>query len=102
MPSTVDPQHKHYLRSCLPDALTRVFFFFFLQELTPAGISIAAIDHAGDDNPVDAIWGDERPPPPRQPVRVHDMAYAGEAVLAKLAKVSLAFADEDKRASWRN
>lgn len=58
-----------------------------LQELSPAGIAIAAIDHAGDENPVDAIWGAGRPAPPREPVRVHDMAYAGEAVQAKLTKV---------------
>ncbi|CAN0242777.1 unnamed protein product, partial [Hapterophycus canaliculatus] len=56
-------------------------------ELAPAGISIAAIDHVGDENPVDAIWGEERPAPPSQPVRIHDMAYAGEAVQAKLAKI---------------
>lgn len=61
----------------------------FLQELAPAGIAIAAIDHVGDENPVDAIWGDERPAPPREPVRIHDMAFAGEAVQAKLTKVNI-------------
>lgn len=58
------------------------------QELTPAGIAIAAIDHAGDENPVDLAWGADRPAPPHEAVRLHPMQYAGETVQEKLAKVS--------------
>lgn len=60
-----------------------------LQELGAAGISVAAIDHAGDKNPVDKIWGEARPAPPKSPVRIHKMAYAGETVKDKLAKVDV-------------
>lgn len=60
-----------------------------LQELGAAGISVAAIDHAGDDNPVDKIWGEARPPAPQSPVRIHNMEYAGETVKDKLAKVGV-------------
>lgn len=61
----------------------------FLQELSAAEITIAAIDHEGDQNPVDVIWGSKRPAPPQFPVRIHKMAYAGEAVQDKLAKVTV-------------
>lgn len=61
----------------------------FLQELAAADITVAAIDHAGDENPVDMIWGSKRPAPPQAPVRIHKMAYAGEAVQDKLAKVNV-------------
>lgn len=60
-----------------------------LQELTLAGIAIAAIDHAGDENPVDFAWGADRPAPPHEAVRLHPMEYAGETVQEKLAKVSV-------------
>jgi Xaa-Pro aminopeptidase len=38
------------------------------------------------DNPIDTVWKD-RPPPPRGPVVVHDLRYAGEPAAAKLARV---------------
>src|SRR5262249_35817107 len=38
-------------------------------------------------NPVDAIWTD-RPPPPRGPVTLHDIRFAGEAAPSKLARIS--------------
>ncbi|CAM9741765.1 unnamed protein product, partial [Laminaria digitata] len=57
------------------------------KELSAAGIAVAPIDHAGDANPVDAIWGGSRPEPPQEPVRVHPAQFAGETVQAKLEKV---------------
>lgn len=69
------------------DACTRNVLSF--QELDAAGVSVAPIDHAGDENPVDKIWGEARPAPPQSPVRIHKMAYAGETVKDKLAKVGV-------------
>ncbi|CAN0368130.1 unnamed protein product [Pylaiella littoralis] len=62
-------------------------------ELSAAEITIAAIDHEGDQNPVDVIWGSKRPAPPQFPVRIHKMAYAGEAVQDKLAKIRQSMLD---------
>lgn len=59
----------------------------FLKELTAAGIAITPLDHTGNANPVDAIWGDTRPALPQEPVRVHPIRFAGEAVKDKLEKV---------------
>lgn len=58
-----------------------------IQELTAAGIAIAPLTHDGDANPVDAIWGSERPAPPQEPLRIHPIEYAGETVREKLDKV---------------
>jgi Xaa-Pro aminopeptidase len=41
---------------------------------------------AVDGNPVDAAWRD-RPAPPRAPVVLHDLRYAGESAEAKLARI---------------
>ncbi|CAN0262014.1 unnamed protein product [Ectocarpus sp. 6 AP-2014] len=64
------------------------------KELGAAGISVAAIDHAGDKNPVDKIWGEARPAPPNSPVRIHKMAFAGETVKDKLAKIRKSMLEE--------
>ncbi|CAM9471670.1 unnamed protein product [Ectocarpus fasciculatus] len=64
------------------------------KELGAAGISVAAIDHAGDDNPVDKIWGEARPPAPQSLVRIHNMEYAGETVKDKLAKIRKTMLEE--------
>lgn len=61
---------------------------FFAQELKEADIALAPLDHSGDANPVDAIWGVKRPAPPQGPVRVHPQKFAGETVNSKLEKVS--------------
>lgn len=57
------------------------------QELKAADIELAPLDHAGDANPVDAIWGANRPAPPLGPVRLHPLQFAGETVKDKIEKV---------------
>ena len=52
------------------------------QACEAAGGSLIAVH----DNPLDACWND-RPPPPRGAVRLHDLRYAGENASAKLARV---------------
>jgi Xaa-Pro aminopeptidase len=52
-----------------------------------AGGSLVAVA----ENPLDALWQD-RPPPPRGAVVVHDLRYAGEDAAAKLARVQQTFA----------
>jgi Xaa-Pro aminopeptidase len=47
-----------------------------------AGGALAAVDA----NPVDAVWP-HRPPAPKEPVRPHPPALAGEAAEAKLARI---------------
>lgn len=39
-----------------------------------------------ENNPLDAIWRD-RPPPPLGPVSLHELRYAGETAVAKLARL---------------
>lgn len=53
-----------------------------------AGIAFAPLDHSGDGNPVDTIWGAKRPAPPQGAVRVHPHKFAGETVNSKLEKVT--------------
>ncbi|CAM9678665.1 unnamed protein product [Ectocarpus sp. 13 AM-2016] len=62
--------------------------------LGAAGISVAAIDHTGDKNPVDKIWGEARPAAPQSPVRIHKIAYAGETVKDKLTKIRKSMLEE--------
>jgi Xaa-Pro aminopeptidase len=40
-----------------------------------------------DANPVDVAWGEARPPPPSDGVRVHPMEWAGESVTDKVARM---------------
>ena len=40
-----------------------------------------------ESNIVDEVWGDERPPVPTSPFRVHPLEYAGESVSDKVAKI---------------
>ena len=62
---------------------------------TPDGLSrlVAACTRAGaqaipvDDNPIDAIWADQ-PPPPLGLVEVQDVAHAGESSADKRARLS--------------
>ena len=37
-------------------------------------------------NPVDAVWGAARPAAPTAPLRVHDLAFAGEDVAGKVQR----------------
>ncbi len=52
-----------------------------------AGAGLVAVP----DNPIDALW-QHRPPPPLGAVVLHDLRYAGEEVMAKLARVHEALA----------
>lgn len=65
-----------------------------LQELKAADISLAAISHSAEANPVDVIWGSRRPPFPQGNVRLHPLKIAGLTVEEKLAKVQLLFVVE--------
>lgn len=40
-----------------------------------------------DENPVDAIWADQ-PPPPLSPVEAHDIAFAGEDAASKRQRIA--------------
>jgi Xaa-Pro aminopeptidase len=40
-------------------------------------------------NPIDATWGADRPAPPKAPIRVHDLRWAGQAVADKLSAMRL-------------
>lgn len=40
-----------------------------------------------EDNLVDKVWGEGRPPPPSKPLRVHELRYAGVDVATKLANL---------------
>lgn len=51
--------------------------------LKPAGIIFKPIRR----NPVDKLWGRERPALPRGPVTLHPMKYAGRAAASKIAAV---------------
>ena len=54
------------------------------DQLKPHGIKLRALTSG---NPIDAIWGDERPPSPENAVSVHPLARAGKSAADKLAKV---------------
>jgi len=47
-------------------------------------IGVLETSHA---NLVDDVWGDERPPVPTSPFRVHPMEYAGMSIDDKVAKI---------------
>ncbi len=38
-------------------------------------------------NPVDEVWGDERPPIPTSPFKVHPIEYSGESISSKVEKI---------------
>lgn len=40
-----------------------------------------------DLNLVDEIWGESRPKPPKKPIRIHDLKYAGLDVASKLSSL---------------
>src|SRR5207253_1935301 len=56
------------------------------KTLGPKGIKLKAL--AG--NPVDRVWGRERPAPPQGPVIPHPMRYAGKAAEQKIAELQAA------------
>ena len=53
------------------------------RALKKVGASLVALDQ----NAVDAVWG-EQPPPPISPVRIQSMEFAGQASLEKRAEVA--------------
>ncbi|MDQ0510245.1 aminopeptidase P family protein [Ancylobacter amanitiformis] len=64
-----------------------------LEKLRRAVATVDGALVAVDGNPVDAIWSD-RPPVPVAPVTLRDPALAGEGVDEKLARVSVALAEQ--------
>ncbi|CAM9110428.1 unnamed protein product [Choristocarpus tenellus] len=64
------------------------------HEFKAKSIELSPLEHTGGGNPVDKIWGSKRPSPPQEPVRVHELKYAGETVQNKLEKVSAALSKE--------
>jgi len=53
------------------------------DKLEPAGIAVTPVRR----NPVDRLWGKDRPPPPEGPVLVHPLKYAGRSAEHKIAAV---------------
>ena len=64
-------------------AVTSAAFAASLREAAAAtGGAVAVVEGS---NPVDAVWGADRPPAPARPLRVH--AHAGEDAASKLGRV---------------
>lgn len=59
---------------------------------------VVPLDHNSRGNPIDVIWGDDRPAFPTEAVRVHPLKYAGETVQDKLDKVTNG--DKTRFTSW--
>lgn len=53
------------------------------QRVLPAKLTLVPLTY----NLVDVVWGAERPPPPRSPIFVLDIKFAGQPVAKKLAEV---------------
>ena len=58
----------------------------FQEAADSTDVVIGEID-TSHENLVDPIWGDERPPIPTSPFRVHPMEYAGMSVADKVAEI---------------
>eukprot|EP00850_Spirogloea_muscicola_P025140 SM002279S07718 [mRNA] locus=s2279:28:1558:+ [translate_table: standard] len=87
------PNIDDWLCETLPDG-ARVGFDPYLHSADAAATLRATLARKGQalvplytGNLVDSVWGAARPPPPFAPLRVHDLAYAGAPVAAKLAEV---------------
>jgi len=61
------------------------------KALNPKGIKLTALAH----NPIDTIWGRQRPAPPKGPVVPHALKYAGTAAADKLAELKTRLRRED-------
>ncbi|XP_071505473.1 xaa-Pro aminopeptidase 1-like [Diadema antillarum] len=61
----------------------------FVSHLNDAGHSLVPIQ----PNLVDLVWGDERPHPPKNEVKVHELSYAGESSAAKVSHMRLKMAE---------
>jgi len=64
------------------------------RSLRPKGIRLKALGR----NPVDRIWGRERPAPPQQPVVPHPLKYAGKAAEQKIAELQASLRKEGQDA----
>ena len=64
------------------------------KSLQPKGIKLKALAA----NPVDRVWGRERPAPPRGAVIPHAMKYAGKAAEQKIAELQAALRKEGEDA----
>jgi Xaa-Pro aminopeptidase len=53
--------------------------------LEPSGITLKGCK----ENPVDKIWGEEKPADPKNKVSVHDIAYAGVSHIEKIEKIRM-------------
>lgn len=73
-----------------PDALAKV-----RAAVEKAGALLKPVEH----NPLDAAWGDQRPPQPQAPVVPHPLDYAGEDSAAKRARIGQALAAKDAQAA---
>ncbi|CAI5982289.1 unnamed protein product [Closterium sp. NIES-64] len=54
---------------------------------TLAASSSVVVPLLRESNPVDVVWGAERPAPPSAPMRVHPIEFAGQTVRAKLQQL---------------
>ncbi len=73
-----------------PDALAKV-----RAAVEKAGAQLKPVER----NPLDAAWGEKRPPQPQAPVVPHPLDYAGEDSAAKRARIGLALAAKDAQAA---
>jgi Xaa-Pro aminopeptidase len=58
-----------------------------LHHLGEAATRTGATLKAVDTNPLDAAWGEQRPPQPKAPIVPHPLQYAGEDSAAKRARI---------------
>ncbi|SFC05985.1 aminopeptidase P family protein [Tropicimonas isoalkanivorans] len=58
----------------------------------------AGIEYVAVENPVDALW-DDQPPPPAGPISVHPLNYAGEDHADKRARLARELAEAGARAA---
>lgn len=59
------------------------------EKLAPAGLILKPVRR----NPVDRLWGKDRPPPPAGPIAVHPIKYAGRTAETKIAAVQKVLAE---------
>jgi len=65
------------------------------EKLAPAGLILKPVAR----NPIDRLWGKDRPPPPAGPVVVHPIKYAGRSAEDKIAAVQKVLKDAGQNAA---
>ncbi len=60
------------------------------KTLTQAGLQLITVDQ----DPIDGVWGHDRPELPSTPVRIHPQTFAGESVDEKLGRLRQRFKEE--------